>query len=205
MMHPTRAGIGLVRLGDSDFVSANPEDDLRGKAVYDAEGQRIGGVEDLYIDRHQRQVRFLEVGTGGFLGIGKKRFLVQVEAVMQIAENQITIEPGRTERVDRPASFHIKVASPSCRRAVRRRSAARPYQDRYRPPAERASHLGSWALSCEPTTSTGQGARRITASEILPSMALLIPRWPLQPITIRSAPSSLAKATTSRSTAPILR
>jgi hypothetical protein len=28
MMHPTRAGIGLIRLGDSDFVSANPEDDL---------------------------------------------------------------------------------------------------------------------------------------------------------------------------------
>jgi hypothetical protein len=38
MMYPTRAGIGLVRLGDSDFVPANPEDDLRGKAVYDAEG-----------------------------------------------------------------------------------------------------------------------------------------------------------------------
>jgi hypothetical protein len=34
--HPTRVGIGLIRLGDSDFVPANPEDDLRGKAVYDA-------------------------------------------------------------------------------------------------------------------------------------------------------------------------
>ena len=40
-MHPTRAGIGLVRLGDSDFVPANPEDDLRGKAVYHAQGQRM--------------------------------------------------------------------------------------------------------------------------------------------------------------------
>ena len=34
--HPTRVGIGLIRLGDSGFVPANPEDDLRGKAVYDA-------------------------------------------------------------------------------------------------------------------------------------------------------------------------
>jgi hypothetical protein len=33
---PTRVGIGLIRLGNSDFVPANPEDDLRGKAVYDA-------------------------------------------------------------------------------------------------------------------------------------------------------------------------
>jgi uncharacterized protein YrrD len=51
MMHPTRAGIGLIRLGDSDFVPANSEDDLRGKGVRDAEGQRLGRVEDLYIDR----------------------------------------------------------------------------------------------------------------------------------------------------------
>jgi hypothetical protein len=55
------------------------------------------------------------------------------------------------------------------------------------------------------TTSTGQRAWRITPSETLPSMTLLIPPWPRQPITIRSAPSSLAKATISRSTAPILR
>jgi hypothetical protein len=68
MMHPTRAGIGLVRLGDSDFVPANPEDDLRGKDVYDPLGQRIGGVEDLYIERKERKVRFLEVGTGDSWG-----------------------------------------------------------------------------------------------------------------------------------------
>jgi sporulation protein YlmC with PRC-barrel domain len=112
MIHPTRAGIGLVRLGDSDFVPANPEDDLRGKAAYDAQGQRIGGVEDLYIDRQEREVRLLEVGTGGFLGIGKKRFLVPVEAVVEVAEDRITIEPGRTEKVEGPAPFDTKVAPP---------------------------------------------------------------------------------------------
>src|ERR671916_3209902 len=113
MMHPTRAGIGLVRLGDSDFVSANPEDDLRGKAVYDAEGQRIGGVEDLYIDPQEREVRFLEVGAGGFLRIGEKRFLVPVEAVVKVAESWVAIEPGRKEKVEGPAPFDTKVAPPS--------------------------------------------------------------------------------------------
>ncbi len=110
MMHPTRAGIGLVRLGDSDFVPANPEDDVRGKTVYDPEGQRIGDVEDLYIDRQEREVRFLEVGAGGLLGIGKKRFLVPVEAVVEVAEGWVAIEPGRTERVTGPAPFDTKVA-----------------------------------------------------------------------------------------------
>ncbi len=51
MAHPTHAGLGLIRLGGSDFVPANPEDDLRGKDVYDPQGQGIGSVEDLYVDR----------------------------------------------------------------------------------------------------------------------------------------------------------
>ncbi len=112
MMHPTRAGLGLIRLGDSDFVPANPEDDVRGKDVYDAEGQRIGSVGDLYIERKEREVRFLEVGAGGFLGIGEKRFLVPVEAVVEVAAGLVTIEPGRTEKVEGPAPFDTKVAPP---------------------------------------------------------------------------------------------
>ncbi len=112
MTPPTRAEIGLVRLGDSDFVPANPEDDVRGKDVYDAEGQRIGGVDDLYIDRQEREVRFLEVGAGGFLGIGEKRFLVPVETVTEVAEGWVTIEPSRTEKMTGPAPFDTKVAPP---------------------------------------------------------------------------------------------
>jgi sporulation protein YlmC with PRC-barrel domain len=112
MTHPTHAGIGLIRLGDSDFVPANPEDDLRGKAVYDPEGQRVGGVEELYIDPQEREVRFLEVGAGGLLGIGEKNYLVPVEAVVEVAEDRVTIEPGRKEKVDGPAPVETKVAPP---------------------------------------------------------------------------------------------
>jgi sporulation protein YlmC with PRC-barrel domain len=113
MILPTSAGIGLVRLGNSDFVPANPEDDLRSKDVYDAEGKRVGCVEDLYIDRQVREVRFLEVGAGGFLGIGQKNYLMPVEAVVEVAEDRVTIEPGRTEKVEGPAPFDTKVAPPT--------------------------------------------------------------------------------------------
>jgi sporulation protein YlmC with PRC-barrel domain len=112
MIPPTRAGIGLIRLGDSDFVPVNPEDDLRGKDVYDAQGQRMGSVSDLYIDPQDREVRFLEVGAGGFLGMGEKSYLVLVEAVTEVAEDRVTIKPGRTEKVDGPAPFDTKVAPP---------------------------------------------------------------------------------------------
>jgi hypothetical protein len=52
------------------------------------------------------------VGAGGFLGVGEKRFLVPVEAVTQVAEGWVTIEPGRTQRVDGPTPFDTKVAPP---------------------------------------------------------------------------------------------
>ena len=51
-------------------------------------------------------------GVGGFLSIGEKRFLVPVEAVVEVAEDRVTIEPGRTEKVEGPAPFDTKVASP---------------------------------------------------------------------------------------------
>jgi sporulation protein YlmC with PRC-barrel domain len=112
MTHPTRAGIGLIRVGDSDFVLTSTEDDVRGKDVYDAEGQRIGSVDDLYIDGQEREVRFLEVDAGGFPGIAEKHLLVPFEAVTEVTEGRVTIELGRTERVAGPAPFDSKVAPP---------------------------------------------------------------------------------------------
>ena len=68
MLHPTQAGMGLVRMGESGFVPENLEDDVRGKDVYDPEGWRLGSIEDLYIDCREREVRFLEVGAGASWG-----------------------------------------------------------------------------------------------------------------------------------------
>jgi sporulation protein YlmC with PRC-barrel domain len=115
MCHPTHARLKLVRLGDSALVLQSPEQDIRGNEVYDSQGGRIGGVDELCIDEEEREVRFLEVGDGGFLGllgIGERRFLVPVEAVTEVARGLVTIEPGRTERVDGPAPFDIKVVPP---------------------------------------------------------------------------------------------
>ena len=115
MSHQGHVSIGLARLGDSDFVLEDPEQDVRGNEVYDPKGQRIGNVDDLYIDEAGREVRFLEVVDGGFLGIlgiGEKRFLVPVEAVTEVARGMVTVEPGRTEKVEGPAPFDAVVVYP---------------------------------------------------------------------------------------------
>lgn len=104
--------IGFVLFSDSGFVLANPEQDLRGTNAYDADGRQVGSVKDLYIDGREREVRFIEVSTGGFFGMGGKRFLVPIEAVTKAAEGWVTIEPGRTDKVTGTPPIDTRVAPP---------------------------------------------------------------------------------------------
>ncbi len=93
---------GLVRLSDTDFRLEAPEQDIRGLDVYDNEGDKIGSVEDLYVDEAERKVRFLGVSAGGFLGIGEKKIMLPVEAVTDVGEDRVTIEQGRRTVMDSP-------------------------------------------------------------------------------------------------------
>ena len=59
----------------------------------------MGSVEDFYVDTEERKVRFLEVGAGGFLGLGEKRFLIPVEDVTDFREGGVTVGE-RDEKVN---------------------------------------------------------------------------------------------------------
>src|SRR3712207_9018827 len=96
------ADIGFVKFSNSNFMFENPEQDIRGKDVYDIDGEQIGSVDDLYVDGRERKVRFLEVGAGGFLGVGERHFLVPVESVTEVGEIRIIIEPGREKATGSP-------------------------------------------------------------------------------------------------------
>jgi len=54
---------------------------MRGLEVYDVRGEQLGSVEDLYVDQEVRLPSCLVVTAGGFLGVGKKHFLIPVEEV----------------------------------------------------------------------------------------------------------------------------
>ena len=85
----------LVKLSDSKFRFEDPALDIRGLGVFNQTGKQMGSVEDLYIDPAMRKVRFLDVATRGFLGLGKKRFLIPVEVMVEIYEDGITVDQGR--------------------------------------------------------------------------------------------------------------
>lgn len=103
---------GLVKLGDSEYRLEAPEQDIRGLDVYDRDGREIGSVEGLYIDTEERKVRFLDVGAGGFLGLGEKHFMIPVEAVTDVGEEGVTIEHGR-EKVTGSPPFDTDVVPPT--------------------------------------------------------------------------------------------
>ncbi|MDP9457353.1 MAG: PRC-barrel domain-containing protein [Actinomycetota bacterium] len=57
-------------------------------------------------------MRFLDVGAGGFLGIGEKHFMIPVEAVADVGEDRVTIEQGREKVVSSPP-FDTDVVPPT--------------------------------------------------------------------------------------------
>ncbi|HWD78419.1 MAG TPA: PRC-barrel domain-containing protein [Kribbella sp.] len=98
-----RSAHTLVRLADVALEVADPADDVRGRKVVDRNGDEVGKVDGLIIDESERRVRFLEVGSGGFLGLGAQKQLVPVEAVVRVVEDTVQIAPERTHVAGAPA------------------------------------------------------------------------------------------------------
>ncbi len=118
MTERTGTNLSLVKLSDSEFVLEDRTQDIRGLDVYDSNGDEIGSVEDLYVDEEERKVRFLDVGAGGFLGIGEKHFLIPVEAVAKVYDDGITVDQSREKVSGSPPFDTDVVPRPSYQREV---------------------------------------------------------------------------------------
>jgi sporulation protein YlmC with PRC-barrel domain len=93
----------LMRLSDTELTVADPAEDIRDRRVVDRDGEELGEVADLLIDEHDRRVRFLEVASGGFLGIGQTKFLLPVEAISRISADTVYVNQTRQHIVGAPA------------------------------------------------------------------------------------------------------
>jgi sporulation protein YlmC with PRC-barrel domain len=95
------AEAGLVRLSDSD-VKKDHAKDILGCTVFDCSGVDIGEVDDLLIDEQERKVRFIQVASGGFLGLGAMHFLVPVDAVCHIDDTTVFVDQPHSHVVGAP-------------------------------------------------------------------------------------------------------
>ena len=93
----------LTKLSETELPLEEPWQDMSGLDVYDIQDEQIGSVEDLYVDREVRLASYLVVSAGGFLGIGKKHFLIPVEEVSRdVGEERVTITVQREKVLNSP-------------------------------------------------------------------------------------------------------
>ena len=65
---------------------------------------RLHGARRHYaIGGTERRVRFLDVASGGFLGIGQDMTLIPVDAITAITEDEVRIGQTRENVADAPA------------------------------------------------------------------------------------------------------
>ena len=81
----------LVRLRDTDRTVSSSDEDIRGRMAKDKDGRDLGTIEGLLIDGAERKVRFMEVGSGGFLGMGESKSLIPIEAITRVTPDAIYI------------------------------------------------------------------------------------------------------------------
>ena len=103
MTNDTEFQYGLVPIGEAGLTVAKPESDVRGRKVFDEAGEEIGHVDELFVDEQDRRVRLLRVAAGGFLGLGERPFLVPVDAIAGISEEEVRLGHRRDRIVSSPA------------------------------------------------------------------------------------------------------
>jgi sporulation protein YlmC with PRC-barrel domain len=68
-------------------ISAMKAGDLVGKSVYDDKGDRIGEVDDVVMNKSNKQAAAV-IGVGGFLGIGERKAAVPLNQ-LKVQDNKI--------------------------------------------------------------------------------------------------------------------
>ena len=94
-MESQTRNVAIEELSRSDLTVRDPAEDIRERTVYDRDGNEIGHVKDLMIDREESKIRFLQLGAGGFLGIGEDTFLIPVDAITRIDDDGVWIDQSR--------------------------------------------------------------------------------------------------------------
>lgn len=91
----------LEPLTSSGLELDDPSRDLRGRDIVDRKDTSIGTVADLLIDPTLRVPRMLILETGGLLGMGKKQYLVPLEAVHDEG-SQVRMDWSKEEITNQP-------------------------------------------------------------------------------------------------------
>ena len=81
---------------------------VKGTAVYNNEGDRIGTVEDVVLDKLSNQIMFAALGFGGVMGIGEKYYPVPWSLLDYNEDKGGYIVPLNKERIEKAPAYDLK-------------------------------------------------------------------------------------------------
>ncbi|MGE3539627.1 MAG: PRC-barrel domain-containing protein [Candidatus Tectimicrobiota bacterium] len=87
----------LRRVSETEWPITAPDVDIRDRKVMDIAGEELGTVTDLLVDIREHRVQFIEVASGGFLGLGQTTFLLPVAAIVRIMDDTIYVTPTQQQ------------------------------------------------------------------------------------------------------------
>ena len=92
----------------SGHTSAILASKVKGTAVYDGGGDKIGTVEDVVLDKQTNQILFAALGFGGVLGMGEKYYPVPWSLLDYDEEKGGYVVPLSRERLDKAPAYDLK-------------------------------------------------------------------------------------------------
>ena len=84
----------------SGHTSAIPASKVIGTAVFNTEGQNIGSIADVMLDKMSNDILFAVVGFGGFLGLGEKYHAIPWSALDYQEDRKGYVVPFSREQLE---------------------------------------------------------------------------------------------------------
>ena len=81
---------------------------VKGTAVYNNEGDKIGTVEDVVLDKLSNQIMFAALGFGGVMGIGEKYYPVPWSLLDYSEDKGGYVVPLSKDRIEKAPAYDLK-------------------------------------------------------------------------------------------------
>jgi sporulation protein YlmC with PRC-barrel domain len=81
---------------------------VRGTAVYNDAGDKIGTVEDIVLDKQSNQILFAALGFGGVLGMGEKYYPVPWSMLDYSEDKGGYVVPLNKESIKKAPAYELK-------------------------------------------------------------------------------------------------
>jgi sporulation protein YlmC with PRC-barrel domain len=91
----------------SGHTSAILASRVKGTSVYNDQGEKIGTVEDVVLDKQSNRIMFAALGFGGFLGMGEKYYPVPWSMLDYREDKDGYVIPLSKEKLENAPSYEL--------------------------------------------------------------------------------------------------